>query len=63
MRGGLGCSAGNCIAAHQYKPTVSVIPTVLPEKDKRDVVTDLGLHSALEAIWARGAGTFLFERP
>jgi hypothetical protein len=62
MRHGLGCGAVNCIAAHQYKPIVSVIPTVLPDKDKRDVGTDLGLHSALEAIWTRGAGTFPFER-
>jgi hypothetical protein len=64
MRHKLGCSAVNCIAAHQYKTHIFlVIPGLLPEEDKTHGVIDHPLHSALEAIWARRAATFPFERP
>src|SRR5262249_46485115 len=36
---------------------------VLPTQDQIHVITDLGLNSALGAIWACGAGTILLERP
>jgi hypothetical protein len=63
MRHRLGCSAVNCIAAHQYKPTFFIDSGLLPEKDKTHGVIDHPLYSALETIWARRAGTFPFERP
>ena len=62
MRHGLGCSAVNCIAAHQYKPTLFGDSACCRRKTS-DVVTDHQLRSALEALWARRAGTFPFERP
>ena len=61
MRRGLGCSAVNCIAATSTDP--HFYSDLLPEKDKSCVVTDHPPHSALEALWARRAGTFPFERP
>src|SRR5215469_9113306 len=63
MRHGLGCSAVNCIAAHQIQTHFFDDSGVLLEKDRIHVVTDLGLHSALGAIWACHAGTILLERP
>jgi hypothetical protein len=63
MRLMLSCRAVDRIAAQSYKPTFFVSFWRLPEKDKIHVVTDLGFHSALGAIWACGAGTVLFERP
>jgi hypothetical protein len=63
MRLMLSCRAVNRIAAQTYKPTFFVSFRRLPEKDKIHVVTDLGLHSSLGAIWACDAGTILLERP
>ena len=51
----LSCRAVTRIAAQSYKPTFSMSFRRLPKKDKIHVVTDLGLHSALGAIWASGA--------
>ena len=34
MRHGLGCSAVNCIVAHQYKPTFLMIPVYCRRKTK-----------------------------
>jgi hypothetical protein len=55
MRLMLSCRAVTRIAAQSYKPTFFMSFRRLPEKDKIHVVTDLGLHSALGAIWASGA--------
>jgi len=55
MRLMLSCRAVTRIAAQSYKPTFFMSFRRLPEKDKIHVVTDLGLHSALGAIWACGA--------
>jgi hypothetical protein len=63
MRLMLSCRAVNRIAAQTYKPTFFMSFRRLPEKDKIHVVTDLGLHSSLGAIWACDAGTILLERP
>jgi hypothetical protein len=63
MRLMLSCRAVNRIAAQTYKPTFLMSCRRLPEKDKIHVVTDLGLHLALGAIWACDAGTILLERP
>jgi hypothetical protein len=63
MRLMLSCRAVNRIAAQSYKPTFFMSFRRLLEKDKIHVVTDLGLHSALGAIWACDAATILLERP
>src|SRR5215831_5564694 len=55
MRLMLSCRAVTRIAAQSCKPTFFMSFRRLPEKDKIHVVTDLGLHSALGAIWACGA--------
>jgi hypothetical protein len=55
MRLMLTCRAVTRIAAQSYRPTFFMSFRRLPETDKVHVATDLGLHSALGAIWACGA--------